>query len=141
MVPFLTLHVADVMSRDPLIVTPRTPLHTVRDHFEAHDYSALPVVEQGRLVGIVSQFDFLGAFLFKHEAIIPPYDDILGQPVATIMKEKPQTMRPDQPLSRVLTAMIASGLRSYPVIDGDDLVGVVARIDIFRGLNQTLGEP
>ena len=139
MVPFLTLTVADAMSPEPLTVRSDSSLATLRDIFEAHRYSAVPVVDDDKLSGWVSQFDLLKAFVFQTDAIIPPYDRILNQPASSVMLREPECVSPDQPISRVLMRMIDTRHRSFPVVDNGKLVGVIAREDILEGLRREIG--
>lgn len=50
------------MSPDPLTISPDEPAHNVADILRLRKYGALPVVEAGRLVGIISVIDFLTYF-------------------------------------------------------------------------------
>lgn len=136
MIRFLEFHVSDVMSPDPLTVDRRTPLAIARALFEEHNYNTLPVVDDRELIAVVSQFDFLSAFVFTTESIIPHYDHILNQPLETIMQRDPEAVRPEQPLSRVLARMVETGTKSFPVLDGVSLVGIITRFDIFKGLHE-----
>jgi len=57
--------VEEVMSRQPLSVTPGTPLKEVVEIMRRKHFKRLPVVEAGRLVGVVSRSDLLGALAMK----------------------------------------------------------------------------
>ncbi len=52
-----------VMTRDPLTVTPTTPLHKAAAILHGRKLGCLPVVEDGRLVGILTVTDLLGVLL------------------------------------------------------------------------------
>lgn len=54
--------VAQCMSPDPLTTSPDTPAKDVADILRLQKYGALPVVEAGKLVGIISVIDFLNYF-------------------------------------------------------------------------------
>jgi CBS domain-containing protein len=51
--------VRDIMERNPVTVTPETPTLEAIDIMRQHQVSALPVVNEGKLVGIVSESDFI----------------------------------------------------------------------------------
>ena len=57
------LTVESCMTRDPLTVSPDQPAHEAADLMSVHKFGALPVVEDGRLVGIITSDDFLRYFV------------------------------------------------------------------------------
>jgi CBS domain-containing protein len=134
MYEFVSYRVADVMTREPQTIGPAAALAEAEAIFAAHDFNALPVVDGDRLIGVLTKFDFLRAFVFTPEAVIPPYDDIMRQPVARFMTHKPVTVDPEMPLTRVLQQMIDTRCKSFPVVEGARLVGIVAREDLLRAL-------
>lgn len=50
---------ASCMTRDPKTVSPETPIHKVAELLSAYKYGALPVLEKGELVGIITVTDLL----------------------------------------------------------------------------------
>ena len=139
---FLAYRVADAMSPRPMAIAPHTPLAAVEQLFEEHDFNALPVVEGERLVGVITKLDVLKAFTFTRETAIPPYEDIMRQPAGQVMTRTPHTVTPDVPLTRVLAAMVETRNKSFPVLDRDRLVGMIARADVLRALRcAAAGEP
>lgn len=139
MVPFLNLQVADVMTTDVVTVTPQTPLSELSGLLETYRFNAIPVMDGDVLAGLVTGFDFLRAFLFTPDSIIPHYDAILARPVADVMAPAPECVEPGQPLSRVLNRMIETRNKSFPVTREGRLVGIIAREDIFKGLRREMG--
>lgn len=57
----LKLHVTDAMTRDPVAVAPDTPLQDVARLMIARKISGLPVVEAGRVVGVITESDVFRA--------------------------------------------------------------------------------
>jgi CBS domain-containing protein len=55
--------VADMMSEDPTTVTPDTDVHDAARLIAEHRHNRLPVVEHGRLVGVVTRLDVLEALV------------------------------------------------------------------------------
>jgi CBS domain-containing protein len=140
MYEFLSYRVADVMSAKPVVIRPDTSLADAEAIFERHDFNGLPVVSpEGRLMGIVTKLDLLKAFSFTPQSKIPPYDEIMRQPVERVMTEQPLTVAPDTPLTRVLQHMLDTRYKSFPVLQEDRLVGIVAREDIMRALRRAVG--
>ena len=53
------IRVDDCMTPDPQCVSPDTPLHEVADILSLNKFGAMPVVDDGKLVGMISSIDFL----------------------------------------------------------------------------------
>ena len=95
-------------------------------------------MEDGRISGIVTKFDFLRAFAFTTGQMVPHYDELMQRPVAEMMTEAVVHVEPAAPLTRVLELMVSLKSRGFPVIDPDRLlVGIISREDVIRSLKQT----
>ena len=92
--------------------------------------------EENRLIGMVTKLDLLKAFAFIKRMKIPHYDTIMSQHVSQIMVRNPHVFAPDNPLTRVLHKMIESRYKSFPVVENDLVVGIVAREDILKALRR-----
>jgi CBS domain-containing protein len=133
---FLEWRAQDVMS-EPLCVSPETTLAEAEKLLEQHGFNALPVVDSdGRLVGVVTSLDLLRAFDFSEDAILPAYHRIMQRPVASVMSRDAWTLTPRTPLTRVLRKLVDSRSKSFPVVDDERVVGVVAREDVMRALRR-----
>ena len=85
--------------------------------------------------GIVTKFDFLGAFAFTTGQMVPHYDELMKRPVAEMMTEAVVHVEPTSPLTRVLQLMVSLKARSFPVIGAErQLVGIISREDVMRAL-------
>ena len=125
------------MTRAVTTVTRQLSLRDLEALFEKHDFNSFPVVEEGKMVGIVTKFDFLKAFAFTTGQIVPHYDDLMKRPVAEIMTEAVVHVEPTTPLTRVLEMMVNLKTRSFPVIGpGGELVGMISREDVMRALRE-----
>ena len=139
MYEFLDYRVQDVMNR-PLMVTADTTLAEVELLLEKHGYNALPVVDTAeRLVGLVSSLDLLRAFSFPEDAILPPYEEIMDRGIEAVMTRDVLTVCPRTPLTRVLQKIIDTRNKSFPVVDDDRVVGMVAREDVMLALRRGTG--
>jgi CBS domain-containing protein len=140
MYEFLSYRVADVMSARPVTIRPDISLADAEAIFEQHDFNGLPVVSpEGRLLGVLTKLDLLKAFSFTPQSMIPAYDEIMRQPAERVMTRQPLIVAPDTPLTRVLQHMLDTRYKSFPVLEADRLVGVVAREDIMRALRRAVG--
>jgi len=137
MYEFVHYVVRDVMTSKPVSIRPETTLREVERIFEEHGFNGLPVLDgNGTLVGLVTKLDFLKAFSFSPDSIVPHYDEILGRSAESAMTREPETVEPTLPLTRVLERMVATRLRSFPVVEGDRLVGMVAREDVMAAVRR-----
>lgn len=67
--------VADVMSQDVIVARPDSEVSDIAESLQAHRIKRLPIVEEGRLVGIVSRRDILGLIVDYSTATVLPRDD------------------------------------------------------------------
>ena len=82
------MEVAKIMTREPRFVAPTDTLTAALGVMEAHDIRHLPVVDQGRVVGVVSDRDLL-------ESTGWMWDEERGKPpvvVADVMQPEPMTV-------------------------------------------------
>ncbi|MGD8428997.1 MAG: CBS domain-containing protein [Ectothiorhodospiraceae bacterium] len=140
MYEFLQYQVADVMTRQPVTVEPETSLAELEALFARHDFNGVPVTDKdARLVGLATKFDLLKAFTFSTGSKIPRYDEIMRQPVFSVMTREPVTVAPELPLTRVLQKMLEMRNKSFPVEENGRLVGMIAREDLLAGLRRSTG--
>ena len=110
--------------------------------FEQHDFNSFPVLENGKMLGIVTKFDFLRGFAFTSGQLVPHYDALMKRSVADVMTEAVVQVEPATPLTRVLQLMVSLKARSFPVVGADGrLVGIVSREDVMRALREATREP
>ena len=138
---FLSKPVSEAMTSDVLVVHPHSELSKVRQHFERFRFNGLPVVDDGKLVGWVTQFDLLNTFLTAIDSPELPYDELLARETGSIMSKEPESIEPGQNLAFALKRMIETRHRSFPVTENGRLVGVIAREDIINGIEERLVAP
>jgi CBS domain-containing protein len=136
MYEFLEYRVSDFMSRNGVVVSADTPLEEAQRLFERYDFNLLPVVEGRRLVGVLTKLDLLKAFTFGPGRLVPHYREILEQTVDAFMARNPMTVSPDMPLTKVLEKIVATRYRSFPVVEGDTLVGIISRENVVTALRR-----
>jgi CBS domain-containing protein len=132
---FVNLFVKDAMRKDVVDVSPEMTMREVEALFEKYDYYSFPVIDKGKVVGIVTKLDFLKHFIFTPSSIVPQYDRLLEDKIRDIMNTKVFTVNTDTPLTRVLELMVETRIRSFPVVDVDNsLLGLISREDIMKML-------
>jgi CBS domain-containing protein len=121
------LTVGDLMTRDVITLKETDGLLSVDDLLKRQHIRHLPVVREGRLVGLVSHRDLLRA-LGRHLPSSP-------QPVtiADIMTRGLETVTPDTPARDAIHKLLDGRFGCLPVVDGDSrLVGIVTESDFLR---------
>jgi CBS domain-containing protein len=135
---FLSCTTAEYMTSAVRTVERNVTMAQLETLFETHDFNAFPVVEEGRILGIVTKFDFIQAFAFTTHQMVPHFDELMSLTVADVMTEAVVHVDPDTPLTRVLQMMVNLKARSFPVLNSEKrLVGMISREDIMRALRQT----
>lgn len=134
---FFEQKVADYMTAKVTSLSPNSTLRDAGDLFDRHDFNSLPVMDGEKLLGVISKFDFMRVFAFTEAHPIPDYEALMKTPVRGLIHEKLATVTPGMPLTRVLQRMVELRTRSFPVIRGDRLVGIISREDIIRALNES----
>jgi CBS domain-containing protein len=135
---FIRCTVNQYMTRTVLNVKRQTTMRELAALFEKHDFNAFPVVEEGKLLGIISKFDFLCAFAFTTSQVVPHYNELMSRSAADVMTEAVVDVDPTCPLTRVLQLMVSLKTRSFPVMNSEaQLEGIISREDVMRALKET----
>jgi CBS domain-containing protein len=111
------------MSRNLLTVEPALALTEVAQRMVARDVGAVLVFDGDRLAGILTERDVLRAVA---KGIGP------DTTVADWMTSDPETIEPDETTTQAAVLMIHGGFRHLPVLDGDEVVGVLSIRDLMR---------
>jgi len=125
------------MTRGVKTVSPDTSMRQLHQMLAADDFNGYPVLENGKLVGVVSKFDLLNCFALTTAHPVPHYDDLMNKTVSDVMTRDFISTRPDMKLTRVLQLMVTHRVRSVPVVDVDNrLTGIISREDVMRALDR-----
>jgi CBS domain-containing protein len=133
--------VADVMTRDVVSIGLFTGYKEIVKLLESHRISAVPVVDDHRVVGIVSEADLL----FKEEGVRTRLAHLVesgrhrerrvkaeGATAEELMTSPAVTIFPEAYLPEAARLMDAHSVKRLPVVDGDKLVGICSRADILK---------
>lgn len=121
--------VRTVMTRDPIIATPKMTMREVAAIMRDERISGLPVMDAGQLVGIISLQDLITALERR----------ALNATVGGYMTQALHTVREDQPVIYALQEFARSGVGRLPVLDAEGrLVGILTPGDITRGILHAL---
>ena len=106
----------------PLIAPGKTTVGDAARLMQQHSVGAVMVVENGRLVGIVTERDALFKVMAKRL-------DAESTQIAAIMTRDPQTIHPDKPFEDALRIMHSSSFRHVPVVENGRPIGMVSARD------------
>lgn len=139
----------DIMTQPVISVAADTPvLEAIRVMLQ-NKISGLPVVDAaGRLVGIISEGDFLRRtetetqrrrprwieFLLGPGRLAEEYVHASGRKVDEIMTADVRTVQENAPLDEVVRLMERYRVKRVPVVRGDQLVGIITRANLMRAL-------
>ncbi len=126
--------VRDIMTTTVVTVPPDATLKEVCEIMQARNIRHLPVLEGGRLVGVVTDRDVHGATSALCLAPAPPQ----GQ-VRDAMAHPPQTAHPLDSVEEAARTMRSLKIGCLPVLDDGRLVGIVTGIDLLDALLRLTG--
>lgn len=128
------IRVRDCMSVDPATVGPKDSLQKVMSLLRRRDIRSVPVVENARLIGIVTDRDIRHVApaypLFRDEDEIRRYTEKLT--VTAAMTADPITIGPDVPLVEAARLLGTYRITSLPVVEGGRLIGILTVTDVLR---------
>ncbi|HEY9736604.1 MAG TPA: chloride channel protein, partial [Trichocoleus sp.] len=120
--PWAHLKAADLMQRRVETLSSQMTLPEVVQAFSRSHHRGFPVLEDGRLAGIVTQSDLSEISTTSPE---PPR-------LADFMTPNPVFVAPDATLTHVLYLLNRLKVSRLPVVEGTKLVGIITRADIIR---------
>ena len=109
-------------------VRPEDTLLTAYNRMRSSDISQLPVVEDGKLVGLVDESDILSAV----EGLEAGKAERFGKPVRTAMTTGVRTLTSHAPLSALKPIFDRNEVAV--IMDGDEFVGLITRVDLINHL-------
>ena len=128
------------MTPNPLTVGPKTKMPAARQLMNERHIRHLPVVDQGRLMGIVSLGDLRGAepspFTTLGTFELTYLTTLMN--VGEIMKYDPFAIAPTASIYEAAALMLAHKIGGIPVVDHDKLVGIISESDVLRMASQAL---
>ncbi len=120
----------DIMSAPVYIVGPGENVAHARKIMLKHKISRLPVLEAGKLEGILTKKD-IGYRLRQSEPVWRrrPIDHI---PVSILMTRDPITVSPETLTRKAAALMIEHDISGLPVLNGNEVAGIVTKSDLMR---------
>lgn len=141
--------VEDIMTTNVRTVTSDKKLGEVVSLMCIYRYSGIPVVDDGKLVGTVSESDVLGKMFPKLEDLmdsmsmvdydeqVNQYSNVVNIKVKDIMTPVVISIRPNMHILQAASMMVGRKFRRLPVAIGDKLVGMVSMGDVHKAIYQS----
>ncbi|MBP3730176.1 MAG: CBS domain-containing protein [Mailhella sp.] len=142
---------ADIMTTEPVTVTRDTTLSQAAKLLLNGHFNGLPVVEDGRLVGMLTQSDLIsldkkletpGYFLLLGGAIPMQMPGkfskelrrMAARTVGEIMTSDPHSIKPETTIDEIATLMVKERFYTLPVEKDGKIIGVVGMEDLIKRL-------
>ncbi len=111
------------MSRDLLSVEAGETIREVAQRMVERNIGAVIVLDSGRLAGIMTERDLMRAVArgLHGDAVVADY-----------MTRDPESIEPDDTTEHAAVLMLHGGFRHLPVVEGDDVVGILSIRDLMH---------
>lgn len=125
--------VSEIMSKDLITVSPKQSLYEAEKLFNHHHIRHIPVVENERLVGMISHTDLLRMSYAdldeSDELVVPVIYEMFGIP--DIMTRVPVFVDVNSTIKETAEILSRQSFHSLPVVDQGVLVGIVTTTDLI----------
>lgn len=119
------MKVVELMNKDVVTCHPTEKLNIILNKLELFNIAGMPVVDKGRLVGIVCQSDILKGLRNGSMAELS---------VADVMTAEVVTVPPTESAVLVAKIMVEKRINRVPIVENDKVVGIVTRGDIIKAV-------
>ncbi len=127
------MKVVDVMTRDPLTLSPTETVGQADELMTQNRIRQIPIVMNKELLGIVTDRDIRSFLSGSLLANAHDRDRAFNTAIREIMTPEPITVSPEDDLQEVLELLIEEKMGGIPVVDDNEgLVGIVTYVDMLR---------
>jgi acetoin utilization protein AcuB len=127
------MRVVDVMTKDPLIVTPSETIAQADELMTTNKIRQLPVVNERDLVGIITDRDIRSLLSGSLLSAPEGREKALRTRIAEVMTTDPLRLSPDDNLQDAVELLINEKIGGIPVVDeAEGIVGIVTYVDVLR---------
>jgi acetoin utilization protein AcuB len=126
------------MTKDPKTVSPEDTLTRAADIMRESRVNHLPVVEGGRLVGILSDTDLRNASLASGPLTAAEEPPGGSRRVREVMKTEVWSLTPEDSVEDALLIICRKKFGALPVLTGDRLVGIITKVDLLNAVIDVL---
>ncbi len=124
--------VAEIMSPNPQVLSPDTPVQEAADRMQRYGYEGYPVVQDGKVIGLLTRRAVDRALAHK-----------LNYTATNLMNAGEVVIHPDDSIDRLQHLMTDTGWGQIPVMDENDreIIGIVTRTDLLKILTSQASRP
>lgn len=143
----------DIMTKEVITVDPETSVEEAAELMSQYNVSGLPVLENGKLIGIVTEKDLIvkdkklhfpeyinliGGIIYleSYKKFKEEFKKYIAVKVKDLMTKHVETINPDTSVSEIADLMSKEEVNRLPVLDGDELVGIVTRGDLIKNMSK-----
>ena len=116
--------------KDVWTISPTATVYEAIKTMSDKNVGALPVVDGSKLVGIISERDYMSKVMLKGKSS-------KDTPVGDIMTKNVVSVSPDLNVSECMQLITEHRVRHLPVLDGDELLGIISIGDLVRWIMAT----
>ncbi|PZF74946.1 CBS domain-containing protein [Taibaiella soli] len=128
--------ISHIMTTDLTTVTRENSLRDVKHILSDHKIRHIPVIENQKLIGIISRTDIMrlsfGSLFENQENADEAMFDMLR--IEQVMASRPETVRSDMTIRDVAQLLTEKEFHALPVVDNGELKGIVTTTDIIKYL-------
>lgn len=141
------MRVKEIMTKSVFTITKDASVKECADLLEKHDVNGMPVMENDRVVGLITKADIFKSILprypeiFENEGYLMNFERIEERvnkasksKIKDLMSTPPVSLNQNTSLVKAGSIMILKGIKQIPIVDNDKLVGIVTLSDICRAL-------
>jgi CBS domain-containing protein len=144
------MNARDIMSSSVVSIAPDTPVHEVAALLLERHISGVPVVENGRVVGLVNEFELLRrheigtdgsapkrswwAHLIERDPRPTEYVQSHAQHAKDLMTQRVVSVTEDTPVQKIASIFAARAVRRVVVLRDQQLIGIVTRANLVQAL-------
>lgn len=115
---------AELVRRRPVAIPPETTIQEAARRMTQEGISALLVVEQGRLIGLITDHDLRARCIAEGLSYERPVSEIMSRELLTVDAETAAF--------EALLIMTRQDIHHLPVLHGEELVGMISTTDLIR---------
>ncbi len=117
----------DEKGREIWSISPDSTVYDAMKLMADKEIGSLAVLEDGRLVGLISERDYARNVILKGRSS-------KDTPVREIMDQRPVCATPDESVEESMAVMTEKRTRHLPVIEGDRLIGIISIGDLVKAI-------